>query len=399
VKILFITSRLPFPPYRGDKSRTYNFIKTLSKDHEITLVSFCENRSEFLHKKDLEVYCTAVYLVYLPKLFSWLKTIVLYFNRDPSQSYYYRSFRMSNLIARITKKSKFDIVYIHLFRMYNYAKYIPSSVYKITDLTDVVSKEMFRSIGYGYGVKEFFIKKEAMKIRNYERKVTKECDEVWVVSRQEKRDLSFATQVDGNIQIVGLGTNLLDITRKPVDYTVLFFGYSSTGHNRVALKYLRESILPVLKNKIPNIKLNVFGAGKWPTQKFKSNEFPVNHLGFVRDPREIFSSNSVMVAPIIFSAGTQTKILEAMSYGIPVITSDLGNEGIEAINGKQIIICNNADKYIEELYRLLTEKSFNKYIGANGQKFVREKFSWEYVTKRVNEIEKTLKSQNLKPNL
>jgi glycosyltransferase involved in cell wall biosynthesis len=106
-----------------------------------------------------------------------------------------------------------------------------------------------------------------------------------------------------------------------------------------------------------------------------------------------------MVAPIVYSAGTQTKILEAMNNGIPVVTSDFGNEGIGAIHEKQIIVCSSADEYVTEIRRLLTDRIFNEYIGLNGQKYVRDNFSWDYVTERASEIEKTLKSQNLKPVL
>jgi glycosyltransferase involved in cell wall biosynthesis len=398
VNILFITSRLPFPPYRGDKSRTFNLIKALSKDHRIVLVSFYENRQELIYKEKLMEYCTAVHLVYLPKWFSWAKAIILYFQCDPSQSYYYWSYRMSNLISRITRGEKFDIAYIHLFRMFNYAKSISPKVYIVTDLTDVVSKELFRSIGFGHKWKDYFVKREAVKIRNYERVVTENSDEVWVVSEQEKNDLMSAT-FKGNIHVVKIGVVANEIIRKPVDNTLLFFGYSSTGHNRDALIYLRKEILPRLKNYIPDVVLNVFGAGKWQNRKIGKDEFPVVHYGFIKNPEDLFSKNLVMVAPIVYSAGTQTKILEAMNNGIPVVTSDFGNEGIGAIHEKQIIVCSSADEYVTEIRRLLTDRIFNEYIGLNGQKYVRDNFSWDYVTERASEIEKTLKSQNLKPVL
>lgn len=399
MKILFITSRLPYPPYRGDKSRTFNFIKKLAEDHEITLISFYEKREERLYQPDLEKYCKSVNLIYLPRWVSWLKAALLYFNREPSQCYYYRSIRMGNMVAQVVKKTKFDLAYIHLFRMHWYSKYIPNDIYKVTDLTDVVSKEMFRSIGYGYGLKKYFIRREAVKIRNYERRVVTESDEIWVVSECEKNDLIQGSQTTKPVNVVGLGLNQINLSRNPEANTILFFGYSSTGHNQSALKYLRKNILPELEKRISNIKLNVFGAGEWSTKKNGIGEFPVNHFGFVENPEDIFSKNAVMVAPIVYSAGTQTKIIEAMNFGIPVITSEFGNEGIEAFHEKEIVICHSTQEYVEWLYRLLTDTRLNESLGLSGQKFVRNKFSWDNVTKRVSGIEKTLKSQNLKPNL
>jgi len=390
VKILFLTSRLPYPPYRGDKSRTYNFIKALSQNHEIHLISFCETKEDYSYKKELKKYCKEIHLIYLPEWLSWFKAVFFYFSKAPSQVAYYRSFRMKNLINKIAKNENYDMVYVHLFRMYQYSQYIPASVYRVTDLTDVVSKELFRSIGLDYGWRVRLVKREAHKIRNYERKVLKQSQEVWVISDQEKKDLINNSDCN-NVFVVGIGVEKKDSVRAPEKNSILFFGYSHTGHNKAALDFLRNKIMPEIIKKIPDAKLSVFGAGKWTERKKRKNEFPINNFGFVADPGEVFSSNAVMVAPILHSAGTQTKILEAMNYGLPVVTSSFGNEGIQAKNGSQIVICDEPSSYVEQIVMILTDSEIGEKVGREGQKYVRDKFSWHTVIDRVGEIEKLLK--------
>jgi len=398
MKILFITSRLPFPPYRGDKLRTYNFIRVLAQFHEIHLISFCESRKDYVSQVELKKYCKEIHLVYLPKWLSWAKALFFYFSSEPSQAVYYRSFRMKRLITRIAKKEKFALAYTHLFRMYRYQRFLPKNVYKVTDLTDVISKEMFRSVAEESELRVRVINREATKIRNYERKVTRFAQEVWVISEQEKADLLVSSAREGNVFVVCNGVNEkkggMGVSK---NNAILFFGYSSTNHNKTALKFLREKIMPEIKKEIPDVKLNVFGAGKWENKKNGKDEFPVNNFGFVADTDEVFSSSAVMVAPILYSAGTQNKILEAMNFGMPVVTSDFGNEGIQATNGLQIVLCGNAAEYVREIVHILKDRTYNEWIGTNGQKYVRDKFSWNNVSDRVTMIEKTLKSQNLKP--
>lgn len=399
MKILFITSRLPYPPYRGDKLRTYNFIKTLSQRHEIHLVSFCESQKDYRFKKELSLYCKTIRLVYLPKWLSWLKTILLYWSKNPSQVAYYFSLRMFWAVNNLAKKEKFDLAYVHLFRMYQYCRVIPKNIYTIIDLTDVISKEMFRSVGENYGLRYRLVINEANKIKSYENKIIDLAKEIWVISEKEKADLA-AVNFGGNVRVVvnGVESKFSDKQRTSKN-AVLFFGYSSTSHNKTALNFLIDKIMPELKKIIPEITLNVFGAGKWGTAKKTKDEFPVNNLGFIREPIDVFAENSVMVAPILYSAGTQNKILEAMNSGIPVITSDFGNEGIGAAPGKEIIICSSATDYVAQIARVLSDDGYGSRIGSSGQKYVRANFLWDNVSERVSEIEKTLKSQILKPNL
>lgn len=378
--------------------RTFNFIKELSLNHDIHLVSFYESRQELVDCKQLEKYCKKIYLVYLPKWLAWLKAVTFYFSNDPSQVAYYRSGRMKRLIAQILNNESFDLAYIHLFRMFQYVHLIPDNVYKVTDLTDVISKEIFRSIGNENNLHTRIIKREATKIRKYEQMVAWTTNETWVISEQEKWDLIASSNCE-RVSVVKNGVNISgDMKRLYDDPNILFFGYYNTSHNKDALKFLKDNIMPNIIKKVPNTKLTVFGAGKWRTPKNVKSKFPVNYLGFISDLSDVFVSATVMVAPILYSAGTQNKILEAMNHGVPVITSNFGNEGIDAKNGTEIILCNSSEEYVTQICRIITDVRLNEHIGVNGQKYVRQNFSWDNVTKRVSEIEKTLKSQNLKPN-
>jgi len=391
VKILFLTSRFPYPPYRGDKLRTYNFLKVLSEENEIHLVSFYESSEDFSNLKMLEPYCKSIDLVYLPKWLSWAKALSYYFLSAPSQVAYYRSNRMEQLVKGMCKRINFDLAYVHLFRMSPYVNFMPKSVFKIVDLTDVISKEIFRSVGLKTYWRTFFDKREATKIRNYEILLAKNAEEIWVISEAEKEDLVRSSGVD-NIHVVPNGVPLNVINRRSDNNSILFFGYSKSKHNMGALKFLLSDILPKVAKQLPEISLKIFGAGKWGKDK-NTRSFSVTNLGFVSNIDDIFSSVAVMVAPILYSAGTQNKILEAMSYGVPVITSSFGNEGIRAKNGSQIVICDKPDLYVEQIVRILSNHQIGEEIGKEGQKYVRGEFSWYLVAKRVGEVKKLLKHE------
>lgn len=389
MKILFLTSRFPYPPYRGDKVRTYNFLKVLSEENEIHLVSFYESSEDLLNLKMLEPYCKNINLVYVPKLLSWTKALSYYFLSTPSQTAYYRSHRMERLIKKICRETDFDVAYVHLFRMNQYERFMPRNIFKIVDLTDVISKEIFRSVGIKTYWKTFFDKREATKIRNYEILLAKSADEIWVISEAEKEDLIRSSGV-GNVHVVENGVPVSITERKSDNNSILFFGYSKSKHNMDALKFLLNNILPEVAKQVPGISLKIFGAGKWGGYKNTNRSFSVANLGFISNIDNIFSTAAVLVAPILYSAGTQNKILEAMSHGVPVVTSSFGNEGIRAEVGSQIIICDNPSSYVEQIVKILSNPQIGENIGKEGQKYVRSTFSWYLATKRMDEVKKLL---------
>jgi len=120
VKILFITPRLPYPPYKGDKLRAYQQIKYLSKNHSLTLVSFIESKDELRYVEKLKKYCGNVKVVLLKRYISYLKVFLFIFSKIPFQVAYYYSGKMKEEIKKTLKNGKFDVIHTELIRMAPY---------------------------------------------------------------------------------------------------------------------------------------------------------------------------------------------------------------------------------------------------------------------------------------
>ena len=121
MRILFLTSRLPYPPNRGDRLRVFNFIRQLANQHEIYLISFIDNDEKYQHLNILEDYCQQIHTVLMPPLRSILNVGINFWRSEPLQSLYYRSLRMQNLVDFFITNYPIDLIYGHLFRMAPYA--------------------------------------------------------------------------------------------------------------------------------------------------------------------------------------------------------------------------------------------------------------------------------------
>lgn len=147
MRILFLTSRLPYPPNRGDRLRVFYFLKTLSREHELHLISFISNSDEVKYIEMLKEYCRNVKVLRQSKINSFLSVGLTWWKPVPLQVLYYQSKKMEQLVSNELKVHKFDAAYIHLFRM---APYLQNSrqIYRILDLTDAISREIARSLRF-----------------------------------------------------------------------------------------------------------------------------------------------------------------------------------------------------------------------------------------------------------
>jgi len=397
MKILFLTSRVPFPPHRGDKLRTYNFLRTLANDYEIALVSFAESAEEREAGNTLARFCSERRLISLPRWRSWVHAALLYPFSLPSQAAYYVSPAMTHAVREIERHFRPDIVYIHLFRMIFYHRWLTKTPYTILDLTDVVSKELFRSIPYRSPFEVPLILREARRIRAYERRATTLVNETWVISKEDQQDM-VAAGGEGKMHVIpnGLPNTSPPVSRDPDPHLLLFYGYAPVEHNRDALTLLLQKILPNVRKHLPAVRLAVVGAGRRPTPCPNGDDepFPVEYHGFLDTPEVIFSRAALLTVPVRFSAGVQNKILEAMAAGVPVVTSPFGNEGIEGRDGAHLAVCGSADAFAERITYLLQHPEEREAMGKRGQAYVQSRFSWETTRYRMRAIENKIQSRD-----
>ncbi len=388
MRLLFLTSRVPYPPHRGDKLRTFNFLRSLSRDHDIALVSFTEHAENSAARTALSAYCREVVFVPLPRWRSWGHVALFVTRSAPSQVAYYQSRKMRQTLETTAARFRPDAAYIHLFRLIPYRTALPRDVYTILDLTDVISKELFRSLPYRPRRLTRLVRYEAERVRQYERWATKQAHETWVISDDERHDL-LAAGGEGEIHVVpnGLPRETMPLPRAPEPALVLFYGYAPVYHNQDALRFLIDDILPRVRPHVPALRLKIVGAGRDVPRRHRGIPMTaIDFLGFMEDPAPLFARATVLVAPLRFSAGVQNKIIEALAAQVPVITSPFGNEGIRGRDGVHLAVCETAEDFVSRIIALIKNPEEREAMAKRGQAYARSHFSWENVRDRLRSI-------------
>jgi sugar transferase (PEP-CTERM/EpsH1 system associated) len=390
MRILCLTSRLPYPPYRGDRLRAFHIIEHLAAQHELSLASFIAHESEREAVATLEQYCR-VSTVSLSPLRSAAAAAGNVWRREPLQALYYRSRAMRRLVDKMIASTPFDAAYVHLFRM---APYVAGHhrLYRVVDLTDVISKEISLSLPYRSPASRLLYRLEGPRIARYECQVAQTFEETWLISEADRQHLA-ATCPGANFRVVPNGVDTAHFRptgQRPEAHSLIFVGHMGILHNVDAAQHLVGEILPLVRQQLPDCSLHIVGADPVPEVQRLGQIPGVIVTGFVPDLNQALNRAAVFVAPLRFAAGVQNKVLEAMAAGRPVVTTSVINAGLGATPGHHLLVADSSEAMATEVLRLLRDGHLRDQVGQAGRELVRQRYRWQHAVNRMAAIEQAL---------
>lgn len=166
---------------------------------------------------------------------------------------------------------------------------------------------------------------------------------------------------------------------------IAFLGALGVAHNEFAVRYFIKEILPLILLECPRVKFLVVGGGA-SENLLKLQSEHVTFTGRVEDVRDYLEECSVFVCPMTFGSGIKTKNLEAMAMGLPVVTTSIGAENINAQNGRDWIVTDSSQEFAKGVLEILTNENKRLSLSKNGSVFVREHFTWKVAKEKFAEI-------------
>lgn len=156
--------------------------------------------------------------------------------------------------------------------------------------------------------------------------------------------------------------------------TIMFLGKMDYEPNITAVTYFVKNIFPKLKEQYKDLKFFIVGAK--PTKEVMdfSEIDGIEVTGFVNTTEPFFQNTSVVIAPMLTGAGVQNKIIQAMSYGCCVATTNIGAEGL-SLEGNDLLIFNSDKEWIDGLSNLLSDRELRRQIGNNARETIRKTLS------------------------
>jgi polysaccharide biosynthesis protein PslH len=381
MNILFLTSRFPYPPHRGDKLKIFNLIRQLSRRHSITLLSFISSREEVAYVEDLGRYCADIRTVYLPPWRSVWNCGMNALSPQPFQVAYFASRAMRRALAELLARKKFDLVHIHLIRMAQYAAVpIPGSI-RVLDLTDAGSLYLQRFLRTTtHPLKKLFLREEHRRLQSYER-ILDQFD-INLVCSDVDRNALLHHAPGASIGILSNGIDLdyftsnNDVSQNP--YRIIFTGNMLYYPNTDGIVHFANEVFPIIRARVPKAELYIVGQAP-PARVRKLAGADIVVTGFVPDIKEYYLQSAVAIAPIRFGAGTLNKILEPMALGIPVVSTPIGVEGLPVSSGRDLLVAESTADFAQAVVRLLEDPDLRQRIADSGQSIVRKLYDWKVI--------------------
>ena len=398
MKILFLSLRCPYPPHRGDRIRSYNFIKQLSKQHAVTLVYFAESENDIESAKQLEPFCERVEWVRFHRSFAFMNTGLHCLSRRPLQLHYWYSPQMQRKINQLLEQENFELIHAQLFRMGQYVTEVQGPI-KVLDLCDSLALNLSRraelesnpwlaKIKLDCTPKRFLVKLEEKRVRRYEVNIMKAFDCGTVVARFDQ-DYLLNQDNSLNLSIVPMGVDLGYFQPKPAAQSVplmLFTGTMNYFPNSDAAIYFCNEIFPRIRERHPNAQFYIVGNHPSDQVKRLETQDGVVVTGYVPDVRPYFEKASVFVAPLRAGSGIQTKNLEAMAMGVPVVTTSVGAMGLEADIGTELLVADTPADFTEQVVHLLNNEHSRETFAQTARTRVEINYSWEAIGERLEHV-------------
>ncbi len=389
MKILMISSFLPFPLHSGGHVRLYNLIKHLSKQNEITLI--CEKRSNQtnLDIKELEKICKKVITVKRKKQWSIGNVIKTGISKDPFLVVGHTSEEMKNLIRDELVKENFDLIHVETFYVYQNLPKVTIPVVLVEHNVEYLVYKRYANLANP--LLRPLLLLDVKKLKNYEEQVWKKVNKLVAVSEIEKKLMGVSS-----ISVVSNGVDTDNFKFRPLDQVndrkILFIGDFKWLQNRDALEFILKDIWPQVKNKYKELNkefdLKLWIVGRNLPENFKNYSSPeiIFDTNNNESTYDIFRKSFILLAPLRAAGGTSYKVLEAMSTGVGVVTTNLGIEGLGAKNELHVLAGETASDLADNLVELANDSSLYRKLTINSRKLVEENFDWSKISEELNKI-------------
>ncbi|MEO9600727.1 TIGR03087 family PEP-CTERM/XrtA system glycosyltransferase [Parasphingorhabdus sp.] len=383
-EILFLAHRVPWPPNRGDKIRSYHFMQKLMDSAPVHVACFADDEAErqMDWARKSELASCEIIIRQKPK---WIGGIEALATGKPVSLTCFDSAEIHAHVAHVIATRPIDCIFVFSGQM---AQFIPASFdgRVVMDFGDVDSAK-FESYGDdGSGPMAWINRREGRLLRAFEKHIAERADFSLFVSDAEARLFCLRSGLsDERVKAVGNGIDAsfytsLDV--KPASLgscnsLILFTGQMDYQPNVQAVESFSQEVMPEILSRFPDARFAIVGRSRTERVKQLDRKNGTVVVGAVDDIRSWIVAADVVVAPLRIARGIQNKVLEAMAMAKPVVASTCAAEGIAAVNGEHFLIAQSIGDEADMVCQLLGDGERAKRLGEQAKQLIDGHYSWE----------------------
>lgn len=377
---------IPYAPSL-ERPRSFNFIKRLSRRHEVSLVTLVTSAEEDERVRKMSAYCEVVKPIHIEKWQFYGNCLRYLPTAIPLRAASCFSAQADQAIAQLLRRERYDIVQVEQIRAAHFGARL-QDVVKVYDSTDSITLLLQRAYQNASNpFKKALFLEELIKMRRYEPRISARFDRILMCSEEDERALR---QLNPNlkISIIRNGVDLdyfrpQAVNREPG--RIVFSGRLGYYVNADAVHYFLTRVFPLILKKKPDATLDIVGSNP-PRQLLDQASGHVRVTGFVPDIRPYLARASAAVCPVRLAVGTQNKIIEAMAMGTPVVSTTQGCTGLAVEDTRELLVAADPFEFAEKVVEVLNDGQMAQQLSKYGRSYVGTHHNWDSIVRDLEDV-------------
>ncbi|WND02601.1 TIGR03087 family PEP-CTERM/XrtA system glycosyltransferase [Temperatibacter marinus] len=386
--ILFLAHRIPYPPNKGDKIRSWNFLKHLLNNHSVHLGCFIDDPEDRQHISYLKSLCESVHAIERTGLMNKIYGLSGLFRGQSITRASYTSRSMQRYTDALIQSKQVDGVFVFSCGMAQFSEKHAGNIPILMDMVDVDSAKWEAYSADSSFPMSWIYNREAITLGKEEDFAARSSHETILVSAEEAalfKERMSPQSADLAQKVSGLnnGVDCHYFSAEQADVSaaeasdLVFTGAMDYRPNIEAVCWFCENVFPMLKNKYPTITFAIVGGKPSQDVQRLAEIEGVIVTDRVPETRDWIKASKIMVAPLRTARGVQNKVLEGMAMAKPVVSTTEAYTGIEAPQETTIFVRDDPILMAKQILSLLEDVPHANSIGAQAREWVMANFSWE----------------------
>lgn len=390
-RLLLLSHRLPFPPHNGAAIRTYNLMKQLAVDFDVTALCF-DRRDPALEALPLQGRIDALspyakcQAFPIPQLHSNARLLWDHLRSvTDGQPYVYHVHESAPFEAALRKElaaHAFDIVHIDSLDLLRFIPLVQHLPIACTH-HNAESTLLLRRAARERGLRAWYLRHQAGLLARAESQLLDRFAVNVTVSSIDSGVLQELAPLARFAVIPnGVDAEFFQPAANGKRTGCVFVGGTTWFPNRDGLEWFAADVLP--RMRAAGMEDHVKWVGRVTDSERSQFDIPgLSFTGYVDDIRPHVLSAACFIAPLRVGGGTRLKILDAWAMGAPVVATRAASEGLDAVHGENILLADDADEFVRATAQVLQDRALASRIGAGGRAAVEKTYSWNVVGARI----------------
>lgn len=415
MKLLFLAHRIPYPPNKGDKIRSFHELSAfVARGHEVHLLAFADDARDLRYQETLAEMCASATIIPLNRSWAKLRSLAYLFSHAPFSLGYFGSHRMRREVKSKLAEGGFDAVFVYSSTM---AQYVPREfeTRTVADLVDIDSEKWRDYAHRTQSLVAWLYELEAHRLRRYEHAIVGRFAHTIVTTKREAallKDLDEFTR-RARLHTITNGIDLEhyrpDAVFAPADVPenerrflndlskprLVFTGAMDYYANVDGMRYFADEVFPLIRQREPSAEFLIVGSNPTAEVKRLGEREGITVTSFVEDVRPYLASATVCMMPLRIARGVQNKILEAMAAGRAVVATPEVVAGLRVADGEHALIGRNARELANAALKVIEDEGLRMRLGAQARRFVEEDHDWTPLLARLTDLVESVSARGI----